>query len=158
MKIILSKTQWEEIGKQANWIKHALYDNDDGLNPTIKKKLEEEKRMTDRKYMDEAERKRKEESKKLQTLKSIFESLPGESNNADRPTKLAKELAFHDAYGEAYLALSFNEERSAIRVEKYYENEFIQDEFGKVKYVMVNWEDPKETISIITNIIKAWTR
>jgi len=96
----------------------------------------------------------------IKILKLIFESLPGVLRNADRISHFSKEIPFYDLYGEAYLNLStshVDDSAQMIRVEKYYESEFLQDEYGTVKNIPINWDNPKETINTILNIIKQWT-
>jgi hypothetical protein len=43
-----------------------------------------------------------------------------------------------------------------MHVEIYYENEFIQNEYGEVKLVPINWDNYQETINTIKNTINAW--
>jgi len=96
----------------------------------------------------------------IKIIKLIFESLPGDLRNADRVPLFSKEIPFHDVYGEAYLSMSIKHvDNSAqmIHVEKYYESEFLQDEYGTVKNIPINWDNPQETINTILNIIKQWT-
>lgn len=126
MKIKLSKNQWENIGKKTGWL---------GL------KKEAASIISDI---------------KVKTLLKIFNALPGQLNKTDRITTYSKELAFNDTIGDAYISISFNTDKNAMHVEKYYENEFAQNEHGEVKLIPVHWDHYQLTIETILNIINTW--
>lgn len=105
---------------------------------------------------NEAEALRKQQEKRNKALKMIFDALPGNSNKADRITSYAKELPFYDVFGQAYLAISFNTPKDSMRIEKYYDSEFLQDEYGTVKTIPINWDNPQDTINKILSIIQTW--
>ena len=123
MKIKLSRTQWETVGKKAGWIKQAQ-----SVPPS-------------------------DPQKQRKILQTIFNSLPGHTNQM---STYAKELPFNDTMGDAYAAISLNQDKTSIHVEKYYENEMAQDEYGEVKNIPLDWNNPNNTITTILNIINVW--
>ena len=92
----------------------------------------------------------------VKTLYKIFTELPGALNKTDRISTYSKELQFNDTPGDAYISISWNSEKDAMYVEKYYESELTQNEMGEVKLIPVNWNNYKETINTLKNIINAW--
>lgn len=96
-------------------------------------------------------------------LKQIWKQIAAFPNiklhTTDRITTQSAEIWFHDLYGEAYISISFNSDKNAIYIDKYYDNEFLQDEYGQVKYVPIQWDNPNtvsQTISNLKSIIDMW--
>jgi len=123
MKIKLSKSQWSFIGKQTGWLKLAQ-----SVPPP-------------------------DPQKQRKILQTIFDSLPGHTNQM---STYAKELPFNDTMGDAYIATNLNQDKTSIHIEKYYENEMAQDEYGEVKNIPIQWDNPTLTITTLLNIINVW--
>ena len=64
------------------------------------------------------------------------------------------EFHVYDVYGEAHIQIGFDEKTGAIRIEKYYDSEFLQNEYGNVGHVVFDIENPHSTISIIKSKIE----
>jgi hypothetical protein len=92
----------------------------------------------------------------VKTLYKIFTELPGALNKTDRISTYSKEIHFNDIPGDAYISISYNGEKDAMHVEKYYDNEMVQNEMGEVKLIPIDWNNPKITMSTILNIINVW--
>jgi hypothetical protein len=70
MKIKLSQKQWQDIGKKAGWIKESLHgDNDDGLNPNIKRQIQDEQYRKNIEWRNEMDKKRKMQRMHERTVK-----------------------------------------------------------------------------------------
>lgn len=122
MKIKLSRTQWQRIGKKAGWIKTS-----DWLLSEDKTKI----------------------------LLSIFDALPGKLTKTEKVTSYSKEI--HDeALGMVYIQIYFNSDENAMGIEKYYENEFLQEDYGQSRLIPVNWQNPQETVKQIKFLIEKW--
>jgi hypothetical protein len=124
IRIKLSKIQWGEIGKKAGWIKTAHID----------------------------------EYKKNLNLPKIWENIPGKLTKTEKITTYSVEQLYEDPlFGTAWISISYDEwyrpNQDAFRIEKYYDLEQMQDEYGKVIFVLPNWDNPNETILKILEAI-----
>ena len=96
-------------------------------------------------------------NKRSQGLKLIYDSLPGDRTKTDRITNDSVEKMVEDVQGTCWIQVYYREwhapGQDAIGVEKYFENEYMQDEYGKTKFVIPNWDNPQETLEQVKRAI-----
>ena len=57
--------------------------------------------------------------------------------------------------GEYYVAVSYSHWENQFIVEKYYDNEFLNDSYGKGFKIPIDFDNPEQTVSIVNNKIRA---
>ena len=72
-----------------------------------------------------------------------------------RVTDNYSEFETETAYGTAYIQVHFDQKTEMIRVERYFESEFVQDEYGTAKLIPINYANPQITATAIQSTIKA---
>jgi len=100
-------------------------------------------------------------------LQAVFHALEAEFNVAplfDRTYLLNVSIEKHDEshpLGESWVQVShsrddvhYADEFSTLHVERYFENEFVQNEHGKLVNVQFNWANKAETIAKVLNAVK----
>ena len=97
-----------------------------------------------------------------QAIRKIFDSLVNlRGSRFESPTgqvtKDYVEFEFYDVYGEAYIQVSFSEKDHTFRIEKYYENEMAQDDYGEIVNVPFDVTNVEKTLDSINGIIESWT-
>lgn len=100
------------------------------------------------------------EEEKSSIIRRIFEHIDvGESKSYNSEGD-SVEIMIEDLFGTAWINISYSKWykkcQSAILVEKYYEKEFVQDEYGEAIPVDIDWQNPQNTIDRINAIVKKW--
>jgi len=87
-------------------------------------------------------------------LSSIFDNMQGRRYS---PMGLivsdSVEKMVEDIQGTAYVSVSYSEFEDEIVIEKYYESEYMNDEYGRVYKVKMNYDNPQETINKVNKLI-----
>jgi len=91
----------------------------------------------------------------------VLESLKGKGKYTFSPEgrmgRSHVDISFYDgAIGEAYIQVYFEERSNMIAVEKYYDNETMNDQYAETKYVPLNVENYAETQQTVNRIIDGW--
>ena len=125
MKITISRSKWEEVGRLAGWSRTAM--RQELLKPFI----------------------------------VVMESLKGRGEYIYAPSGYISnshiDISFYDgAIGEAYIQVYFNESKEMITVEKYYDNEIMNNEYRDMKLVPLNIESPQESVNAVNGILDQW--
>lgn len=129
MKIKLSKSQWEGIGKKAGWIKLAQGRMDrNELESDINKQ-----QIIEKTYRTRA-------------LEELFTSIGGNRFKSSSGDIKKDHVEIRtEALGTAYIQVSYDEGRDVIRIEKYYDNETLQNEYGEIMNLPFKPHEPDKT-------------
>jgi hypothetical protein len=124
MKIKLSKNQWAFIGKKAGWMKSAYDENLLNVLP-----------------------------KAWATVINDLSKRLGKEVNGNSPRMLSRNIEWMDeALGQSYVQIYYDETSNSMCVERYYENEFQQEEHGRV----LRWTfDPANVNAMVEKAVAA---
>jgi len=89
-----------------------------------------------------------------QILTTIFDSLDGRKYDDPDITKAHVEKQIQELMGTAYLDVSYAHWDNIIIVQKYYENEIADQEYGKTYKINMDYDNPEKTIQEAQKAIK----
>ena len=104
------------------------------------------------------------QSKETKAINAIFnavEKIPGmQRNKTYKITGDSAEMMFEDLMGTCYIQVFYDEwhgkHQPAFKVQRYYENEFVDQEYQKTIPIPVDFGNPNETFDQIKHIIDIW--
>lgn len=87
-------------------------------------------------------------------LRKVSESRKGAYNYAPNGRILNGSVEFSDeAMGTAYYQIMFSQNKNAFSIERYYENENLNNEYAMTKYVPMDMENPQASVDAIQSVI-----
>jgi hypothetical protein len=135
MKIKLSKTQWEGIGKKAGWIKLAQGRMD---RNELENDIDKQQTL--------------EKTYRTRALEELFTSIGGNRFKSSSGDIKKDHVEIRtETLGTAYIQVSYDEGGNAIRIEKYYDNETLQNEYGEIMNLPFKHHEPDKS-KMIDNI------
>ena len=67
------------------------------------------------------------------------------------------DISFYDGViGEAYIQVYYHDQSEMIVVEKYYDNEMMNNEYADKKFIPLNIENPSESAAAINRVLDSW--
>lgn len=92
---------------------------------------------------------------RIDILETIFENAQGRRNSPmGIITQDSVERHVEGLVGTFYVATSYSEDKDAMVVQKYYENELAEQEYGRTVFIPLDYESPQETISKTNQVIE----
>ena len=90
----------------------------------------------------------KEEKRKSIIIRKILDSIDGERGER------SVEIGYDDPLGESYIQASIPYDKTRIKVQKYFENEFVNNMHGMEKDIVIDFNNPMTTIEQLKETIE----
>jgi len=88
-----------------------------------------------------------------QILTSIFDNTDGKRSDTGEIAKDSVEKRVEGSMGTFYVQVLYADWDDLIIVDKYYESEFVNNEYGKTIKIKMDYDNPQVTISKANNAI-----
>ncbi len=86
----------------------------------------------------------------------VLKQIGGNKYADNDPLRSYSEFHMYDVYGECWVQVYYDESHNSIRMEKYYQSEFLQNEFGKFILLPIDVKNPSQMVNKIKSILEKW--
>jgi hypothetical protein len=86
---------------------------------------------------------------KSKILQKIFDAIPGKEGKDHTTNKTTSKEILDEAMGRMWIQAYMDSDMNSMKVSRYYESEYLDQQWAKTLKIPINWEKPQETVSQI---------